>query len=165
MDLSAGAVDRQRRPFGNDVEVGRNLKQRVEHQRSCFGDSLLHRQDANDVVANSQMMAFGLNVRVDDLVVEKLGGLRLARDAPVVIVEQSAEERELALAINHFYPNKVGKLTGKGFDMLVEASNLALDVRTQPRLHVVVAELRFEFGNRACWVTEQTCEHGRKASL
>jgi hypothetical protein len=48
------------------------FKQRVEHQRPRLGDGLLHGQHADEVIADAQMIALGLDVRVDHLVVEKL---------------------------------------------------------------------------------------------
>ena len=46
-----------------------------------------------------QMIALCLDVRVDHLIVEELRGLRSAGNAPVVIIQQAAEKRELSLLI------------------------------------------------------------------
>jgi hypothetical protein len=51
------------------------------------------------VIADAQMIAFGLDVRVHDLIVEKLRGLGLTGNAPVVEVKQPAEKRELPLPV------------------------------------------------------------------
>ena len=84
VDFLARLVRCKRRPFGARHRSCRDLQQRVEHQRPRLGDGLFHRQNANKVVADAQMIALGFDIGVDDLVVEKLRGLRLARDAPVV---------------------------------------------------------------------------------
>ena len=89
----AGLVRGERRPLGDDVEVGRNLQQRVEHQGTRLCDGLFHRQHTDDVIADPQMIAFGFDVGVDHLIVEKLRGLRPPGNTPVVIIQQAAEKR------------------------------------------------------------------------
>ena len=58
------------------IEVGGDLNS-VENKRPRLGDGLLHRQHANDVIADAQMIALGLDVGVHNLVVEKLRGCGL----------------------------------------------------------------------------------------
>ena len=53
------------------------------------------------MITHSQMIALGLNVRVDDLVVEKLSALGHAGDAPCIVIEQSPQERELSLMVEN----------------------------------------------------------------
>ena len=149
VDFLAGLVRRERRPLRDDVEVGRNLQQRVQHQGPRLGDGLFHRQHANDVIAHAQMIALGFDVGVDHLIVEKLRGLRPAGNTPVVIIQQPAEKRELPLLIQNLDLHEVCKLASECLDVLVESLKIALDMRPQQRLHAVVGELRFEFGNRA----------------
>ena len=67
----------------NDIEASRNLQQRVEDKGPRLGDSFLHRQHTNNMVANSQMIALRLDVGIDDLIVEKLRALWIARNPPV----------------------------------------------------------------------------------
>ena len=74
----AGLVRGERRPLRDDVEVGRDLQQCVEYQGTRFCDGLFHRQHADGVIAYPQMIAFGFDVGVDHLIVEKLRGLRPA---------------------------------------------------------------------------------------
>lgn len=50
------------------------------------------------------MIAFGFDVRVDNLIAEKLGRLRPSCNAPVLEIEQAAEERELPLPLPAFEP-------------------------------------------------------------
>ncbi len=85
-------LDRHRRPLRDDIEVRRNLQQRIEHKRPRLGDGLFHGQHADEVVADAQMVALGLDVGVDHLVVEKLRRLRLARNAPVVVIDEPAKK-------------------------------------------------------------------------
>jgi hypothetical protein len=92
----------------------------VQHQRPRLGDGLFHRQHTDKVIADAQVIALGFDIGVDHLIVEKLRGLRLARDAPVVVVEQPAEERELPLLVQHFDLHEVGKLAGECLHLLVE---------------------------------------------
>ena len=58
-------------------------------------------------IADAKMIAFGSNVGIDDLIVEKLRVLRFAGNAPVVVIEQAAEEAELALLVEHLDPHEV----------------------------------------------------------
>ena len=97
----AGLVRRERRPLRDHIEVGRNLQQRVEHQGPRLGDGLFHRQHADNVIAYPQMVAFGFDVGVDHLIVEKLRGLRPAGNTPVVIIQQASEKRKLSLLIQN----------------------------------------------------------------
>ena len=92
------------------IEIRRNLQQRIEHQRPCLGDGLFHRQHADEVIADAQMIALGFDVRIDHLVVEKLRALRLAGDAPVSIVEEAAEKRELSLLVENRNLHEIGEL-------------------------------------------------------
>ena len=106
----AGLVRGERRPLRDHIEVGRNLQQRVEYQGPRFGDGLFHRQHPDDVIADAQMIAFGFDVGVDHLIVEKLRGLRPAGNTPVVIIQQAAEERELSLLIQDLDLHEVREL-------------------------------------------------------
>src|SRR5271156_4638035 len=81
--------------------------------------------------SHAQMVAFGFDVRVDDLIVEKLRGLRLARNAPVVEVKQPAEERELPLPVQDFDLHEVRELPGECLHALVKAGNITLDLAAQ----------------------------------
>jgi hypothetical protein len=51
------------------------------------------------MIAHTKVVALGFNVRIDDLVVEKLGVLRPTSHAPIVVVQESAKEAELAVLI------------------------------------------------------------------
>ena len=148
----AGLVRGERRPLRDDVEVGGDLQQRVQHQGPRFGDGLFHRQYTDDVIAYPQMIAFGFDVGVDHLIVEKLRGLRSAGNTPVVIIQQAAEKRELPLLIQDLDLHEICELPSECLHVLVEPLKIALDMRPQQLLHAVVGELRFEFGNRALWI-------------
>ena len=65
------------------------------------------------MIADAQMIALGLDIRVDHLIVEKLRGLRLARDAPVVVIEQPAKEAELPLLVENLDLHEVRELPGR----------------------------------------------------
>ena len=131
VDFLAGLVRRERRPFRNDSEVGRDLQQRIERQGPRLGDGLFHRQHPDDVIAHAQMIALGFDVGVDDLIVEELCGLRPARNAPVVEVKQPAEKRELPLPVQDFDLHEVRKLPSECLHALVEPRNIALDLAAQ----------------------------------
>jgi len=105
------------------------------------------------VIAYTQMIAFGFDVGVDDLIVEKLGGLRPAGDTPVVIIQQAAKEAELPLPIQDLDLHEICELSSERPNVLVEPLKIALDMRPQQLFHAVVGELRFEFGNRPLWIT------------
>jgi hypothetical protein len=99
VDFFAGLVRCEWRPLRDHSEVGPDFQQRVQRQGPRFSYGLFHREYADDVIAHAQMIAFGFDVRVDDLIVEELRGLRLARNAPVVVIQQAAEKGELPLPI------------------------------------------------------------------
>ena len=65
-------VGSQRRPLGYDVEVRGDLQQLIQNKGPGLGDSLLHRQYADKVIAHAEMIALGLNVGIDNLIVKKL---------------------------------------------------------------------------------------------
>src|SRR5438445_7945143 len=100
------------------------------------------------------MIAFGFNVGVDHLIVEKLRGLWPPGNTPVVIIQQAAEKRELTLPVQDLDLHEICELPSECLHVLVEPLKIALDMRTQELLHVVVGELRFEFGNPALWIAE-----------
>src|SRR6267378_3012406 len=102
-----------------------------------------------------QMIALCFDVGVDHLIVEKLCGLRPPGNTPVVIIEQTAEKRELRLLIQDLDLHEICELPSECLHVLVEALKIALDMRPQQLLHAVVGELRFEFGNRALWIAKQ----------
>ena len=106
----AGLVRGKRRPLRDDIEVGRNLQKRVQHQGPRLVDGLFHRQHTDDVIAYPQMIAFRFDVGVDHLIVEKLRGLRPAGNTPVVIIQQAAEEPELPLLIQDLDLHEISKL-------------------------------------------------------
>jgi hypothetical protein len=161
----AGLVRRQRRPLGDDIEVGRDLQQRIEHQGPRLRDGLFHRQHTDEVIADAQMIALGLDVRVDHLIVEKLRGLRLARNPPVVVVEQAAKERELPLLIQTSICMKSPSCRVNAWTRWSSRRKDRLDLRPQQRLHAVVGELRLEFANRAGRIAEEAGERGSDAGL
>ena len=68
----ASFVRGERYPLRADHKIRWYLQQRIKDKRSRLGNGLLHRQHADDVIADTEMIAFGFDVGVDDLVVEKL---------------------------------------------------------------------------------------------
>jgi hypothetical protein len=89
------------------------------------------------------MIAFGFNIGIDDLIVEKLRGLRVACNTPVVIVQQSAEEPELSLLIQGLDSHQVRELSSERLHVLVESLLIAVDLRPQQCFHAVIGELGF----------------------
>ena len=100
----------ERSPFGNGVEVRLDLEQLVEHQRPRLRDGLPHREQANEVIADAEVVALRFDVGVHDLEVEILRGLRLAGDAPRIEVEQAAKEVELVVGPKHLDLHQVAEL-------------------------------------------------------
>jgi hypothetical protein len=75
------------------------------------------------VIADPQMIAFGFDVGVDHLIVEKLRGLRPPGNTPpVVIIQQAAEKRELPLPIQDLDLHEICELPGECLHVLVEPS-------------------------------------------
>jgi hypothetical protein len=117
------------------------------------------------VIANAQVIAFGFDVGVDHLIVEKLGGLRPAGNTPIVIVQQVAEKRELPLPIQDLDLHEICELPSECLYLLVEPLEIVLDMRPQQLLHTVVGELRFQLGNRAFWITQEPRQRRAHAGL
>ena len=95
------------------------------------------------MIPHAQVVAFGFDVGVHHLIVEKLRGLRPAGNAPVVVIQQAAEEPELSLLIQDFDLHKIRELPSECLHALVEPSKIVLNMRAQQRLHAVVGELYF----------------------
>ena len=83
------------------------------------------------MIADAQMIAFGFDIRADDLIVEKLRGLRPARNAPIVVIQQPAEEHELSLLIQDLDLHEIRELPSECLHALVEPSKIVLNMRTQ----------------------------------
>src|SRR5437879_13744686 len=98
------------------------------------------------------MIACRFDMRCNQLIVEKLRGLRSAGKTPVVIIQQAAEKRELPLPIQDLDLHEICELPSECLYVLVEPLKIALDMRPQQLLHAVVGELRFELGNRSLWI-------------
>ena len=113
-------------------------------------------------IADAKVVAFGFKQRIGDLVVEKLRVPRLAGNAPVVIVDQSSEEAELAFVVQNLDPHEVGELAHECLHLLLEPRQVALDLRPQQRLHPVVGELGFQLVDSACRVMEEPAQVRRQ---
>jgi hypothetical protein len=83
-----------------------------------------------------------MDIKGNVVEVEKLCGPRLADNTPVVIIQQTAEKRELPLPIQDLDLHEICKLPSKCLHVLIEPSNIVLDMSAQQRLHAVVGELR-----------------------
>ena len=81
------------------------------------------------MIADAEMIAFGFDVGVDRLIVEKLRGLRPPFNTPVVVIEQAAEEPELSLPIQNLDLHEVRELSSECLYALVEPSKIVLNVR------------------------------------
>ena len=83
------------------------------------------------MIADAQMVALGFNVRIHDLIIEKLRGLWTTRNAPVVEIEQAPEKRELPLPIQDLDLYEIRELANECPHALIEAPNIALDLVAQ----------------------------------
>ena len=128
IDFLAGLRRRQRRPLGHNVEVGGNLEELVEHEGPGLADGLFHREHAHGVVAHAEMIALGLDVRVDHLVVEKLVRARLARDPPVIEVDEPPKEREGCFSALCLDGYQVRELAREIFDALGQLHQVRIDL-------------------------------------
>ena len=124
-----GLCHRKWRPLGDDIEVALNLEEPVKDQRPCLCNGLFHREDADEMVADAEVVALRLDVGVDHLVVEVLRRLRLARNAPVIEVEQAAEEAKLRLLSLHLNGHEVGDLAGEVLYTLLQLYQVGVDLR------------------------------------
>ena len=165
VDFFAGLVRRQRRPLRDDVEVGGDLQQRVQHQGPRLCDGLFHRQHADEVIADAQVVALRFDIRVHHLIVEKLRMLRAARDAPVVVVEQPAKESELSLLVEYLDLHEVGELPDECLYSLFQPRQVLLDLRPQERFHAAAGELSLQFADGAGGIMEEPGEGRAHAGL
>jgi hypothetical protein len=161
----ASFIGGKRRPLRHDVEVRRDLEQRIQHQRTGLGDGLLHGEHTDGVIADTKIIALGLDVGVDHLIIEKLRGLRLARNTPVIVVEQVAKERELALLVQHLHVHEVGELPDERLHPLFELCQIMLDLRAEQRLHAVVGELHSQLTDCAGRIAEKAGQSRADAGL
>jgi len=81
---SDGVVNRH--PLGHHAEICLNFQQVPENQRFGLTDGLFNCQHADKVIADPQMITFGLNIGIRHLIVEKLSASWLAVDPPVVVI-------------------------------------------------------------------------------
>ena len=51
-----------RNPFGDDAEIRFDLQQLLQYQGPGFGDGLFHREDADKVVPDLEMVALCLDI-------------------------------------------------------------------------------------------------------
>src|ERR1700730_1598003 len=93
------------------------------------------------VIADAKVIALGRNVRVDDLVVEKLRALRLPCYSPVVEVEQTPEERKLSMLVQHFDLHEVGELPHEVLHLALKLLQVAIDLGTEEHFHGIAGEL------------------------
>lgn len=78
------------------------------------------------MVPDTQVVSFGRNIRVYDLVVKELRRLRLPSNTPVVEVQKPAEEGELALLIEGLDVHEIAELTGERFHPGAESDRVCI---------------------------------------
>jgi hypothetical protein len=93
------------------------------------------------MIANAEMVAFCVNIRIRYLIIEELCGLGPPCDPPVIEVQRSAEELQLFFLVKNLYRDKVRKLAREGLHSLVKQSTTRLDLRTEQYLHALIREL------------------------
>ena len=107
------------------------------------------------MIPDTEMVALGFDIGVDNLIVEKLSGLQTPRHTPVVVVQQTAEKGELSFLIQNVDLHEVRKLPSKSMHLLFELANVTLDMSAQQRLHAVVRELCSKFFHRTCGIAKE----------
>jgi hypothetical protein len=117
------------------------------------------------MIANTQMIALGLDGRIDNLVVKELRRLWLASNPPVVVVDEAPQERELATLIQNLDPDEIAELARECLDALLKPCNLSLDLRPQQRFHAATGKLRLQLVNCSSRITEQARECSSDARL
>ncbi|MGH9604156.1 MAG: hypothetical protein ACRD3N_00505 [Terracidiphilus sp.] len=117
------------------------------------------------MVPNPEMITLGLDVRIHDLVVEELRRLRIARNPPVVIIEEPAKEPELSLLVENLDLHEVGELPNKGMDLLIKLRDLVLDLAAEQHLHGVVGELGLQLSECSGRITEELGERRANTRL
>jgi len=156
---------RKRSPFGDDVEVALDLEEPVKDQWPGLCNCFLHREDANEVIANTEVVTLRLDVGVHHLKVEVLSRLRLARDALLIKVKKPTKEAELRLLPLHLDRHEVGEMTAEVLDALLKAHHVGVDLPAEQDFHVVIGELRLEFSNSALGVARHPSESRKDAGL
>src|SRR5580698_2531826 len=117
------------------------------------------------MIANTQMIALGLDGRIDNLVVKELRRLRLASNPPVVVVDETPQELELATLIQNLDPDEIAELARECLDALFKPCNLGLDLRSKQLFHAATGKLRLQLVNCSGRITEQARECSSDARL
>ena len=86
---------RKRRPLGDNVEVAFDLEEPVKNKKPRLCEGLFHRENADEMIADTEVIAYRLEVGIDSLKVEVLCRLRPPLDAPRIEVEQTAPGGEV----------------------------------------------------------------------
>ncbi len=89
----------------------------------------------------------------------------LASNPPVVVVDETPQERELATLIQNLDPDEIAELARECLDALLKPCNLGLDLRPQQFFHAATGKLRLQLVNCSGWITEQAGECSSDASL
>ena len=93
------------------------------------------------MVADPEVIPFGFEIRIDYLVVEKLGVLWPPGHAPLVVVEEPAEEAELALLIQNFDLHEVGEQADESLHLADKPCKVLVNLGPEQCLHAAVREL------------------------
>src|SRR5581483_6763216 len=137
-DLFPCSSGLQRGPFGDDAEVGLNLKQLLKDKRLGFANCFLHRQDPDEVIPDAQMVSFGIDIGIYNLIVEKLAAEWSPFNAPGVVIHQSAEETETVVPLQSLDWQEIGELPDKAIYALFELQQVCFNLLTKQDLHFVV---------------------------
>ena len=117
------------------------------------------------MIAHSEMIALGFDRRVDNLIIEKLRVLRLSCNTPCVVIDQAAQECELALLIEYGDLDEIGELPGKCLNALVEPCEVALNLSPKKRLHAVIRELSPELADGSSRIGEEATDRAADTPL
>jgi len=117
------------------------------------------------VIAHAQMIVLGLDVRIDHLVVEKLGALGRAGDAPLVVIDQTPEEPKLSLLVEYFNPHQVFELLSERPDRALQTAQVRFDLRPEQLLDGLTVELSRELGDRMRGISDELRKCGAETGL
>lgn len=100
------------------------------------------------MVAHTKRVTLRFDAGVNHLVVKKLCMFRRPENAPLVVVEQPAEEAKLALLVQHLDLHEITELAHECVDTLFKARHAVFDLCVQQHLHAAIGELCFELIDR-----------------
>src|SRR6266849_8176953 len=128
-------------PFGNDVEIGADLKQFLEQERASFTGQLLQRENLDVVVVEAQVPTMCFKLGVAELEVE----IPAAREVRAKNFEGAEIDEAPQHAESFFGPlqldlDEIAELPNQTRNLLADEQMVAVNLCTEKRALLVARE-------------------------